>query len=351
MLKRVREWLYTFNLTVLLTLNLFLIIAAVLGLVALCVVLASALGWADWTQFLSPSAAAVVLYSICILIGISMVVMIRKVILEPVRGMVSAMQRLASGDFSVRMVCKGSMRPLELREFTEAFNTAAAELGGTEMLRKDFVRNFSHEFKTPITSLGGFADLLLEDEDMPAGERREYLKIISDESRRLAGLANSVLALSRVESQTILTDVKPFNLTEQLRQTVLQIQHKWAAKHPDIRLDAEECTYTGNEALLREVWVNLLDNAVKFSTEGGAVDVRLRRTQSGVTVTVTDSGPGMDGATLARAFDRFYQGDTSHRTEGNGLGLAMVKQIVALHKGAVTAANEPGRGSTFTVTL
>lgn len=220
-----------------------------------------------------------------------------------------------------------------------------------EMLRKDFVRNFSHEFKTPITSLGGFADLLLEDEDMPAGERREYLKIISDESRRLAGLANSVLALSRVESQTILTDAKPFNLTEQLRQTVLQIQHKWAAKRPDIRLDAEECTYTGNEALLREVWVNLLDNAVKFSPEGSAVDVRLRRTQGGVTVTVTDSGPGMDDATLARAFDRFYQGDTSHRTEGNGLGLAMVKQIVSLHKGAVTAANEPGRGSTFTVTL
>lgn len=351
MLKRLREGLYTFNLTVLLTLNLFFIIAAVLGGVAFAVWLISALGWAEWTQFLSPSAAAVVLYSICILIGISMVVMIRLVILNPVRGMVSAMQRLASGDFSVRMVCKGWMRPLEVREFTEAFNTAAAELGGTEMLRKDFIHNFSHEFKTPITSLGGFADLLLEDEDMPPEERREYLQIIRDESRRLAGLASSVLALSRVESQTILTDARPFNLTEQLRQTILQIQNKWAAKHPDIRLDAEECTYTGNESMLREVWVNLLDNAVKFSPEGGRVDVRLCRTPHGVTVTVTDSGPGMDEATRAHVFDRFYQGDTSHRTEGSGLGLALAKQIVTLHKGVLSADSEPGHGSTFTVAL
>ena len=128
------------------------------------------------------------------------------------------MQRLAGGDFSVRMTCDGWMRPLELREFTAAFNKAAEELGGTEILRKDFINNFSHEFKTPITSIGGFAALLLEDEEMPPEERREYLSIIAAESSRLAGLANSVLALSRVEAQSILTDAAPFPLAEQLRQ-------------------------------------------------------------------------------------------------------------------------------------
>lgn len=351
MLKKIRSWMFTVNLTFLLTLNLFAIIAAVLLLTAGAVWLGSVLGWLDWTALLRPSAVMIVLYAICILIGVSMVVMIQKVILNPVQGMVAAMQRLAAGDFTVRMTCRGWMRPLELREFTEAFNTAAEELGGTELLRKDFINNFSHEFKTPITSLGGFADLLLEDEEMPPAERREYLQIISSESHRLAELSNSVLALSRVEAQTILTDAAPFDLTEQLRQTVLMMEQKWAAKNLGIRLDAEACVYTGSEALLKEVWMNLLDNAVKFSAPGGRVEVQLRQAPPGVTVVVRDEGPGMDEATQARIFDRFFQGDTSHKTEGNGLGLTMVKKVIALHKGSVTVQSAPGKGTAFTVTL
>lgn len=352
---KIKHWLFTVNLTVLLTLNLFFILAAVVAVTGLGGWLAVNLGWLRLDELLRPDAVMVLMYAAAILIGISMVVMIRKVILDPVRGMVRAMQRLADGDFAVRMACSGWMRPLELREFTAAFNKAAQELGGTEILRKDFINNFSHEFKTPITSIGGFAELLLEDEGMPAEERREYLSIIACESKRLAALANSVLALSRLESQAILTDVACFPLAEQLRQSAMVVQQKWARKknialEVDIPRD-DGCMYWGGEALLKEVWVNLLDNAFKFSLPEGKVTLTLRRDAHGPVVTVSDQGPGMDTETQARLFEQFYQADTSHKTEGNGLGLAMAKRIVDLHHGRITVASAPGRGSSFSVWL
>lgn len=350
-MKRLKSWLFTVNLTFLLTLNLFLVITVVLATVAGLGWMATALGLVDWMRLLQPGAVMVVVYCVSIVLGISTVVMIRHVILKPVQEMVSAMQRLADGDFSVRMKCKGWMRPLELREFTRAFNAAAAELGGSELLRKDFINSFSHEFKTPITSLGGFADLLLEDEEMPVEERQEYLQIISKESKRLAGLANSVLALSRVEAQTILTGVVPFDLTEQLRQAVIITERKWAKKAIQVQLDGEGCVYVGSEALMKEVWVNLLDNAAKFSQEGGTVEVRLRKLKAETVVTIRDHGPGMDEGTQKRIFDQFYQGDTSHKTEGNGIGLAMVKKILALHGAEAAVDSVLGQGSVFTVSL
>lgn len=355
MLSKVKNWCYTINLTFLLTINLFLIIAFVLVSTAAVIGLGSALGWLDWIRFVTPANIAIVVYVAAILIGISMVVMIRMVILDPVLSMVRAMKQLAAGDFTVRMSCKGWMRPLELREFAVAFNTAAEELDGTEILRKDFINNFSHEFKTPITSLGGFADLLLEDEAMPAEERRQYLQIISSESHRLAALANSILALSRVETQTILTENEPFPLAEQLRQSALMVEQKWSGKKKIVLTvetpEDDFCILNGNEAMLKEVWVNLLDNAFKFSPEGGAVSLTLQNKPAAVKVTVTDHGSGMDEATKAHIFDQFYQGDTSHKTEGNGLGLAMAQKIVALHKGTITVDTAPGRGTTFTVQL
>lgn len=350
MLKKLKNWLVTFNLTFVLTLNLFFIIMAVLGCVTVTCWLGVRLGWLAEDFYLQPYVGLVVAYVICILLGVSVVVMIRLVILEPMRRMVGAMKRLASGDFSVRMTCEGFARPSELREFTAAFNTAAAELSNTEILRKDFVNNFSHEFKTPITSLGGFADLLLEGDVSPE-EQREYLGIISSEAHRLASLATNVLALSKLEAQAILTDKKAFDLTEQLRQTALMMQQKWRQKQPDIRLEAAELTCTGSEELLAQVWTNLLDNAIKFSPAGGRITLSLQKAEKELVCTVRDQGPGMDDATQARIFDQFYQGDTSHATQGNGLGLAMVKKIVALHKGTVTVQSSPGAGACFTVRL
>lgn len=190
---------------------------------------------------------------------------------------------------------------------------------------------------------------------MPREEQREYLNIIASESKRLAALANSVLALSRVEAQTILTDTAPFPLAEQLRQSTLLVEQKWRPKK-DVTIEVlipegDECIYFGSEGLLKEVWVNLLDNAAKFSAEGGIVTLTLHKFPDMMTVTVTDRGLGMDQATQEHIFDRFYQGDISHKTEGNGLGLALVYKIVTLHGGTVTVQSAPGQGSCFQVSL
>lgn len=349
--KKLRGALFTFNLTFLLTLNLFFIITVVLAVIAIMVVAGQNLGMVDWHDYFTPGAAAVTIYCIAILIGIAMVAAIDLIILRPVREMVEAMKRLAAGDFDVRIHFDRWMNPLELRDYAEAFNTAAEELGGTEILRKDFVNNFSHEFKTPITSMAGFADLLLEDDEMPADEAHEYMQIISTEAHRLANLSNSVLALSRVESQTILTEKEPFNLTEQLRQTVLMMEQKAATKKTLIDFEGEDCMYNGNEALFKEVWVNLIDNAIKYSPKGAHVEVVLKTDEGQIIVAIKDNGYGMDEATQKHIFDQFYQGDTSHKTEGNGLGLAMVKKVVELHGGTISVESAPGEGSCFTVSL
>ena len=193
--------------------------------------------------------------------------------------------------------------------------------------------------------------MILEDEEMPEEERREYLQIISEESHRLARLANNVLALNRVESQSILTDAAPFALAEQLRQCALMLEQKWADKSIDLCLDLEECTYTGSEALLKEVWLNLLDNAVKFSPAGATVELSLHKQDETIVVAVKDYGPGMDAATKDHMFDQFYQGDTSHKSEGNGLGLTMASKIIALHQGEIEVESALGQGCAVIVQL
>lgn len=360
-LKRVRDVLYTVNLTFLLTVNLFLIIAFVLVAVGVG-------GWflvefsdADVTELVAPSHVASVIYTICLLIGVSMVVMIRIVILKPVRNMVAAVKRLAEGDFAVRVSCTGLMRPLELREFADSFNVAARALESTELMNRDFMNNFSHEFKTPITSIAGFADLLLADDEIDPDERHEYLRIMSSEAHRLAGLATDVLALSRIEQHTSLDAVEPVDIVEQLREVLLELDRKWAGKHlelafeapaDDEREDELPVILRGNAALLRQAWVNLIDNAIKFSDPGGLVRVRCAEREDGsIEVSVADNGPGMDPTTRERIFEQFYQGDTSHKTEGNGLGLALAAKIVELHGGRIDVWSAPGEGSTFTVAL
>ena len=261
------------------------------------------------------------------------------------------MKKLANGDFTVRVdPAEHGYTSREMVEFEQSFNKAAEELGGTEILRKDFINNFSHEFKTPIVSISGFADLLLE-EQLPPEDQKEYLTIIRDESRRLADLATNILTLNRVESQTILTDKACFSLDEQLRQSVLVTQQKWRQKELDFDADLVPAEYTGSEGLLKEVWLNLLDNAAKFSPEGGTVAVNLRKAKSALMVSVTDQGEGMRADTQAHIFEQFYQGDTSHTTQGNGLGLAMVKKVLELHGGSIQVNSAPGQGSCFTVTL
>ena len=348
---RLRSGMETLNLTMLLILNLFFMVFLLLAVCTVLVLAGVDEGFLYHDGQVKLGGALAFVYTVCILIAVSMVVMIRMVFIHPLQRNIEAMKKLANGDFTVRVDhAEHGYVPREMVEFEQSFNKAAEELGGTEILRKDFINNFSHEFKTPIVSISGFADLLL-DEDVTPEEQREYLQIIRDESRRLAQLSGSVLLLNRIEAQTILTDCTDFSLDEQLRQCILVTRQKWRDKPLQFEAELAPCPYHGSEALVKEIWLNLLDNAAKFSPENGTISVTLHCEQGRPVVAVTDQGCGMDAETCCHIFEQFYQGDTSHRTQGNGLGLAMAQKIAALHGGAVTVDSRPGSGSCFTVVL
>ncbi len=349
--RKIKDVFSTLSLTVLFTLNLFFIVFLFLAFVTLLVYFGVDGGFLVTDGHVTIGGALTMIYAVCIFIALSIVIMIRMVFIGPIRKIMAAMGRLAKGDFSVRIdMSNEAYRPREIREFAESFNKAAEELSGTEILRKDFINNFSHEFKTPIVSISGFADLLL-DVDLPPEDQKEYLTIIRDESKRLAELSTNILTLNRIESQAILRDTENIRLGEQIRQSVLLTEQKWRDKNLDFEADIEDVEYLGNEALLKEVWLNILDNAAKFSPEGEVVSVTLHKKGGEIIAAVTDHGPGMDEKTKAHIFEQFYQGDTSHRSQGNGLGLAMVRKIVELHGGKVSVDSSPGNGSSFTVIL
>ena len=267
--------------------------------------------------------------------------------MRPLHEVIDATNALAKGDFSARL---NLQHPPALHELSDSFNRMAQELGSTEMLRTDFVNNFSHEFKTPIVSIKGFAEMLKYD-DLSKEQREEYLDIIISESGRLAALATNVLNLSKVENQKILTGQAPFDLTEQVRRCVLLMEKRWEEKRIEMTIDLDEVTYNGNAEQLSQVWVNLLDNAVKFTPEGGRIAISLLKGSEKVTLSVADSGCGITSTAAAHVFDKFYQGDTSHAAKGNGLGLTLAQRVVQLHGGDILCESREGLGTKFTVAL
>ena len=230
------------------------------------------------------------------------------------------------------------------------FNHMAHELDNTEMFRKDFINNFSHEFKTPITSIAGFA-ARLQRPDVPEEKKREYVDVIVQESRRLSALSSNILMLSHYENQDAVTGREEYSLDEQLRLCVLAMQDAWSAKNLEIEADLQPLTIRANADMLAQVWNNLLSNAVKFTPEGGRLTLRCFREAGRTVVVVSDTGVGMTEETMRHIFDKFYQGDTSHKLAGNGLGLPIVKRIVDLCGGEIQVTSTPGRGTQFRVSL
>lgn len=287
---------------------------------------------------------------ISIVVGVVISVFVMMLPLKPINRTITQMNRLAAGDFSARLHYG---KPLgshpSVAEAAESFNKMASELENTEMLRSDFINNFSHEFKTPIVSIAGFAKLLKRG-NLTEEQKMEYIDIIEEESMRLAAMATNVLDLTKVENQTILTDISQYNLSEQIRSSVLLLEEKWAKKDLDFELEFDEYTVHANEELLKQVWINLLDNAVKFSPAGGTVTVRIVQMQRDVTVSITNSGNEISAEDRERIFNKFYQADKSHAAEGNGIGLAIAKQVTQLHRGSITAENGDGT-VTFRVSL
>lgn len=279
---------------------------------------------------------------------------------RPLFEMTVAVNELARGNFDVRMKKQGRRYIREVDKFARSLNAAAEELAGTEMMRASFISDFSHEFRTPINSLSGFAQLV-RDESLTPEERDEYLNIIVDESARLAGLSERILTLSKMEAVAIVPDVERVDVAEQIRRAVLLLEPKWSMKGVQVDLSLDECAIWGNADYLAQLWMNLLDNAVKFSPDGSSVNVALYGGRGGeegregarseAVCWISDEGCGMDEQTRRRLFEKFFQGDTSHASEGSGLGLALCKRIVDLHGGTIEVQSSPGRGTVFEVRL
>lgn len=307
------------------------------------------IGLLDWasTPRSNPLMPLFGFFLICVILGTALTGFLSRKALLPIRKVIDATHRVAQGDFTVQVELKGIG---ELEELSQSFNKMTHELSSIETLRSDFINTFSHEFKTPIVSVRGFAKLV-RDGDLSEAERREYLDIIVTESERLASLSTNVLNLSKYENIEILPDKSPLRLDEQIRRVIALTEPKWSAKELVMNVQMEEITFVGNADLLQQVWLNLMDNAVKFSQAGGEVTIRLFHWNGNICFTIQDGGAGMDAETKERVFDKFYQGDSSHAKAGNGLGLAIVKRIAELHGGMVQAESESGKGSLFTVTL
>ena len=269
-------------------------------------------------------------------------------ILRPIRNLGSAMNRVAGGDFKLRI--DSTSRSGDIQQLYKDFNVMVSELEKTEVLQSDFVSNVSHEFKTPINAIEGYA-MLLQDADGATPEQREYVEKILHNTRRLSSLIGDILLLSKVENQTIAKEAKEFRLDEQVRQSILSLEPQWSEKEIDFDVELEEISYRGDARLLLHVWSNLIGNAVKFNPPNGAVRLRLNRADGGVVFVIEDEGPGIPAEARKHIFDKFYQGDSSHREEGNGLGLALVKRILNVCGGEIAQENLPGRGCRFTVRL
>ena len=339
------------TLTLFLALLVFCLLLAAIGLAVLGVFILQWAGVIGSIEDEMDMATIVVFMSvISLILGWVLVFFSIRIPLKPFHTLVSHMNRLAMGDFQTRIESTGmlSNHPA-MKGIRDSFNKLAEELEQTEMLRSDFINNFSHEFKTPIVSIAGFAKLLKRG-NLTEEQRIAYLTSIEEESLRLSYMATNVLNLTKVENQTILTEVTTFNLSEQVRSAVLLLEAKWSEKNIDLQLDFDEFTVEGNEELLKQVWINLVDNAVKFSPRCGSVLLDIMGEGTAVKVTVSNTGPEIPADKRERIFSKFYQADESHASEGNGIGLAVVKRVVDLHGGRVTVTSENGMTS-FAVEL
>jgi len=283
-----------------------------------------------------------------LLIGIFVTVFLSRLFFAPIKHLRLAMVKVAEGDFTIQLTPKSKSR--EIRDIYSGFNLMTQELRSMEVLQTDFVSNVSHEFKTPLSAIEGYSTLL-QDGDNLTPQQQTYVEKIIFNTRRLSSLTGSILLLSKLENQQIPTGQSSFSLDEQIRQTIVALEPAWAAKNIEFDVEMEAVSYFGNELLMGHVWNNLLSNAVKFSPDDAVVQIGLKRSPEAVIFWVQDAGPGIPEEAMQHIFLRFYQADSSHKQEGNGLGLALVDKILQLEGGRIQAANCPEGGCRFTVYL
>ncbi len=280
-------------------------------------------------------------------ISLVLTVCIYRLALLPMRQILHAIDQAGQGNFNVRIKTDDTH---EIGLLAANINKMLESLGSLETMRNDFIANVSHEFKTPLASIQGAA-ALLQSEDLTPEERRRYAGLVYSSAKRLSSLSSNILELSKLEHGEVQVNKSEFMLDEHLRQALLLLQSDWQQKGLELNLELPEVKYYGSDELLMQVWLNLLGNAIKFSPAGGKLSVTLEKLPSAVAVTISDEGVGIAPADQKLIFEKFYQADTSHKTEGNGLGLAMVRQIISILGADISVESWPGRGSSFTVLL
>lgn len=286
-----------------------------------------------------------ILLVVPLVIGTVITILIGNPVLKIMKNLSKAINEISNGNYKVRLP---ETNPL--KELNQNFNKMVSELDSVEILRDDFVNNFSHEFKTPIVSIKGFAEELKRN-DLTEEERIKYLDIIIEESNRLAELSTNILNLSKIEKQTILTDKVKVNIGEQIRKVILVEIKKIEHKNIELNLEIDDVNAIVNEGLMEQVWINIIENAIKYSNQNGMLDISVKNNGEEIIVKIKDNGIGIEEEELEHIFNKFYKIDKSASSPGNGLGLALAKKIVDLHEGKIEVKSKINEGTEFTIEL
>ena len=286
---------------------------------------------------------------VSVVVGGVMTAVISRTFFNPIKNLRQAMDKVANGDFTIQLDTDKSSSG-EIKELYAGFNLMINELRATEILQTDFISNVSHEIKTPINAIEGYSTLLQGCENLD-DDQKGYVEKILFNTGRLSSLVSNILLLSKIENQSIQAKREVFSLDEQIRETIVALETAWEPKNIELDVELDSVKYNGNELMMRHVWSNLIGNAIKFTPENSTISIRLENRKDKFIFSVSDQGEGLSEEAQKHLFDKFYQADTSHKSEGNGLGLALVKQILDIDGGDIITENINGGGCRFTVTL
>lgn len=261
--------------------------------------------------------------------------------------LIQGIERISNKDYNTKII---SNKKDPIYEVYEVFNKMSDDLNSVQILRNDFISNFSHEFKTPISSIHGFSEVLLE-ENLSKEEQIKYLEIIRDESERLTNLAEKVMLMSRLNTENIEMEKEKYYLNHQIKDTIILLQKLWEEKNIKMVIHLEKNEYYGHKELMREVWINLINNAIKYIDNGGIIEITLRKIKDKIIFTIKDNGIGIEEDKVKYIFDEYYQADLSHHNKGVGLGLSIVKKILDLEEANIEVKSELGKYTIFKVIL
>lgn len=293
------------------------------------------------------SILIIVTLTICVIIGSILMFTATKAISKPIKYISNITKEVSKGNFDIYIDYESED---EIGTLAKNFNLMINELKNMEYLRKDFISNVSHEFKTPIASIQGFVEML-KNKDLPEEKRDAYIDIIIEETERLSKLSSNMLRISRLDNQSIPNKITEFSLDEQIRKIIVLLEDKWAPKNIELNINLDKVKFKGDEDLIQQIWINLIENAIKFTEYGGEISIQLKSFNDEVVVKITDTGIGIPEDNKKRIFEKFYQGEAAHSKVGNGLGLAIVKRIVEISKGQIDIESHVGVGTTFVIKL